>query len=139
MVDMQMSPPPQSGVLRPLTLVHEIPMLRFSRWYLFKGLAAILCIVGISWLALDYFIPAPPLKISIATAFKGGAYEFFGHKYQEILARAHIELDVRLTDGSAQNLKLLQDPNSGVQVAFVQGGVSNGKQEPGVLSLGRIN
>jgi TRAP transporter TAXI family solute receptor len=114
-------------------------MLRFSRWYLFKGLAAILCIVGISWLALDYFIPAPPLKISIATAFKGGAYEFFGHKYQEILARAHIELDVRLTDGSAQNLKLLQDPNSGVQVAFVQGGVSNGKQEPGVLSLGRIN
>jgi len=110
------------------------------RWSgLFKGLAALLCIVSISWLALDYFIPAPPSKISIATAFKGGAYELFGYRYRETLAESHVDLDVRLTKGSVENLRLLQDQKSDTQVAFVQGGVSDGKQEPGVLSLGRVN
>src|SRR5271169_4889471 len=114
-------------------------MLALSWRQLFKGLAAIVCIVGISWLALNYFVPSPPKKIAISTAFKGGAYELFGHRYQEILAESHVNLDVRLTNGSVENLRLLQDKKSGVQVAFVQGGISNGKREPGVLSLGRIN
>jgi hypothetical protein len=30
--------------------------------------AATLCSAGIAWLALAYFIPAPPTKITIATA-----------------------------------------------------------------------
>jgi TRAP transporter TAXI family solute receptor len=106
---------------------------------LIKGLAALLCIVGVVSLALIYFIPTPPSKISIATAFKGGAYELFGYRYREILAGSHVNLDVRLSKGSVENLRLLQDKKSDVQVAFVQGGISNGKQEPGVLSLGRIN
>ena len=111
----------------------------FSRWSLFKGLAAILSIAALSWLALNYLVPSPPKKIAISTAFKGGAYELFGHRYEQILAELHITLDVRLTNGSVENLKLLQDKASDVQVAFVQGGISNGKQEPGVLSLGRVN
>ena len=134
-----MSPIPQSRGLKAPALVHDPPMLRFSRWDLFKGLAAIFCVVGAVSLALIYFFPAPPSKISIATAFKGGAYELFGHRYQQILARSDVNSDVRLTDGSVENLKLLEDRNSGVDVAFVQGGVSNSNQAPGVLSLGRIN
>jgi TRAP transporter TAXI family solute receptor len=114
-------------------------MLGFNRWHLIKLLVAILSIVGIASLALIYFIPAPPSKISIATAFKGGAYELFGHRYREMLAKSRVNLDVLLTTGSLENLRLLQDKKSDVQVAFVQGGISNGKQEPGVLSLGRIN
>ena len=114
-------------------------MLGFNRWHLFKILTAILFIAGIGWLALDYFIPAPPSKITIATGFKGGAYEFFGAKYQEILARSRVKVEVRLTEGTGQNLELLQDPKSGVQVAFVQGGVSDNRRSPGLLSLGRIN
>jgi TRAP transporter TAXI family solute receptor len=114
-------------------------MLSYNRWYPLKGLAAILCIAVIVWLSLAYFIPAPPTKIIIGTGFKGGSYEFYGQKYQEILARAHVALEVRQTEASGQNLKLLQDPNSGVQVAFVQGGVSNSKLAPGLVSLGRVN
>jgi TRAP transporter TAXI family solute receptor len=114
-------------------------MLRFSRWHLFKGLAAIVCVVSTVLFALIYFFPAPPSKISIATAFKGGAYELFGHRYQQILARSGVRAEVLLTDGSVENLKLLEDQNSGVQVAFVQGGVSNSNQASEVLSLGRIN
>src|SRR5208283_672861 len=106
-------------------------MLGFNRWHLFIGLAAIICIAGIASLALIYFIPAPPTKIAIGTGFKGGSYEFYGEKYKEILARSHIQLDVRRTEATGQNLKLLMDPGSGVQVAFVQGGVANSKQTPG--------
>jgi TRAP transporter TAXI family solute receptor len=56
-----------------------------------------------------------------------------------LLADSHVNLDVRLTKGSVENLSLLQDKKSDTQVAFVQGGISDGKQEPGVLSLGRVN
>ena len=46
-------------------------MLGFNRWQLFTGFAAILCIVGVTSLALIYFIPAPPTTVTLATAFKG--------------------------------------------------------------------
>jgi len=41
--------------------------------------------------------------------------------------------------GAAENLKLLEDPKSGVDIALVQGGVSNSGQAPGLLSLGRVS
>jgi TRAP transporter TAXI family solute receptor len=133
-----MSPLPKSGVLRPSASVREIPILGFSRWQLFKALATIVCIVGIVWLALIYFIPAPPSKVTMATAFKGSSFEYYGQQYREIFARFHIELELRETAGAVENVKLLQDPKSGVQIAFVLGGVSDGKHAPGLLSLGTV-
>jgi TRAP transporter TAXI family solute receptor len=115
----------------------EIFMLGFGRWHLFKGLATIFGILAITSLALVYFIPAPPKKISIATAFKGGAYELFGNRYKEILARSGIAVEVLLTEGSGENLRLLQ--NGKTQVGIVGGGVSNAKASPYVVSLGRIS
>ena len=62
-----------------------------------------------------------------------------GQRYKEILARAGVKVDVLLTDGSTEDLKLLKDPQSGVKVAVIQGGVSNSKEISGLLSLGRVN
>jgi TRAP transporter TAXI family solute receptor len=114
-------------------------MLGFNRWHLFKVLAVILSIAGISWLVLGYFIPAPPSKITIAGSFKGSYYNVVTAQYKDILARSHVTVDARLTEGAVDNLRLLKDPTSGFQVALMQGGVSDGKQSPGLLSLGRIN
>ena len=50
----------------------ETFMLGFNRWHAIAMLAAILCITGLGWLALAYFIPTPPSKITIAGSFKGG-------------------------------------------------------------------
>ena len=72
-------------------------MLGFSRWGLAKGLAALLCIVGLSWLALDYFVPAPPSKFTIATGAKDQTYEAIGKRYRDILARSHVDVELRLT------------------------------------------
>jgi TRAP-type uncharacterized transport system substrate-binding protein len=106
---------------------------------LLKGLAAVGCILGIVSLALIYFFPAPPSTISMAVGFKGGSYGFIAERYKDILARAHVKLELGITAGSSENVALLQDQNSGVAAGFVQGGIGNGEQVPGLLSLGRIN
>ncbi len=50
-------------------------MLGLSWSGLLKGLAAILCALGVVSLALIYFFPAPPSKIAIASGLKGGAFD----------------------------------------------------------------
>ena len=106
---------------------------------LLKGLAAALCILGIVSLALIYFIPAPPNTIIIATSQRGGGYEFLGQRYRAILARKGVKVELLHTGGSAENIKLLEDANSGVKIGFTQGGISNSERAPNVMSLGRIN
>lgn len=97
----------------------------FARW-----LGVILCIVVISWLALGYFVPSPPSRITIATAFKGSTFDYFGQRYRERFARAGVKVDLHETAGVLENIRLLQDPNSGVDVAFVTGGVSDSSHAP---------
>ena len=113
-------------------------MLGYNRRQLFKGLAASFCILGIVSLALIYFIPAPPSKVVMATGFKGTTFEYFAKQYREIFARSNIELELRESPGAVENVNLLQDPKSGIQIALVLGGVSNGKHAPGLLSLGTV-
>ena len=113
-------------------------MLGISRWQLLKALAAIVGIVGTVSLALLYFIPSPPSTVTMATGNKGGVFEYYGRQYREIFARFNIELKLRETSGAVENVKLLQDPESGVQIALVLGGVSDGKHAPGLLSLGTV-
>jgi TRAP-type uncharacterized transport system substrate-binding protein len=120
-------------------------MLGYNRWQLFKGLGASLCIVGVVSLALMYFIPAPPSKVVMASSVRGTrgtTFEYFARQYQEIFARSNIELELRETGGAVDNVKLLLDPSSDVEIALVVGGcfgretctgiviVRNGVQQP---------
>jgi TRAP-type uncharacterized transport system substrate-binding protein len=114
-------------------------MLGFNRWHLIKLFAALLLIVGMSWLALDYFVPAPPSKFTIATGAKDQTYEAIGKRYRDILARSHVDVELRLTNGAEENIKLLNDPTSGIKVGVAQGGISDSDRSPNLLSLGRIN
>jgi TRAP-type uncharacterized transport system substrate-binding protein len=75
----------------------------------------------------------------IAAGSKGGAYEYFAHRYREILARSRVTVEIRQTEGTGQNLTLLEDPSSGVHAGCVQGGYSNSTQSPGLDSMGRVN
>ena len=78
-------------------------MLGFSRWQLLKGLAAVVAVMSVVSLLLIYFIPSPPSKVMLATAFKGSAFEYYGQQYREIFARSHIELELRETAGAADS------------------------------------
>lgn len=111
--------------------------MKFTRWRMIKALTVV-AIISVASFALIYFIPAPPSKVVMATAFKGASFEYYGRQYREIFARSHVELELRETAGAVENLKLLQDPNADVQIAFVTGGLSDSKHTPGVLSLGTV-
>ena len=114
-------------------------MLGFTRWHVFKMLAAILCVAGLTWLGMAYLIPAPPSQISIATSPQGEHYHILGTRYQGILSGTDIKVDLRLTDGAKENLRLLNDANSGIQIGFMQGGISNSRLAPDLISLGRLD
>jgi TRAP transporter TAXI family solute receptor len=113
-------------------------MFQFSRPHLIKGLTAVVLALVVSWVALDHFVPSPPSKLTIATAFEGSTFQYFGRRYKEVLARAGVKVNLRETAGGVENLRLLQNPKSGVDVAFVTGDVSGNRLVPGLLSLGPI-
>jgi hypothetical protein len=110
-------------------------MLGLSRWQIFKTSAAAVLAVGTISLLLIYFIPAPPSTVTMGTGNKGTTFEYFGQRYRDIFARSHVELKLRETDGAVDNIELLKNPNSGVQIALDFGGISDGEPAPGVLSL----
>jgi hypothetical protein len=56
-------------------------MLGITRWHVFKILAAILCVAGLTWLGMAYLIPAPPSQITIATSPEGEHYHVLGSRW----------------------------------------------------------
>src|SRR5262245_63313755 len=66
-------------------------MLGITRWHVFKVLAAILCVAGLTWLGMAYLIPAPPSQITIATSPEGEHYHVLGTRYKGILAETEID------------------------------------------------
>jgi TRAP-type uncharacterized transport system substrate-binding protein len=72
-----------------------------------------------------YFLkPNPPKRVVLATGTDQGAYAAFGKRYQEELKRYGVEVVLRSSAGSRENLRLLRNPKEQVQIAFVQGGAS---------------
>ena len=82
----------------------------------------ILLTIGLLLLAYWVLDPTPPKRVVLATGVPQGAYAEFGQRYAAQLARFGIEVELRNTEGAAENLALLREPDSGVDLAFVQGG-----------------
>jgi TRAP transporter TAXI family solute receptor len=99
------------------------------------GSAALITLLGfvIAW---QFVNPAPPRSLVIATGHEDGAYYLFAQRYRELLAGAGIELEVRTTAGSIENLELLK--NGSVDLAFVQGGTGPGMDTDTLTSLGSL-
>jgi len=113
-------------------------MLGLGPRALFKGLGVIFGILAISWLALEYFVPSPPSKITIATGPKGTSFDYWGQQYREKLARLGIDVELRETVGLMEDFKLLNDPKSGVDVSFLTRGLTDNSPGSALLSLGAI-
>ncbi len=101
------------------------------------GFAGLLTVVGFV-VAYQFIEPAPPRVMTIATGRGDGAYQRFALRYREVLARDGVELRIRSTAGSVENLALLKDAGSGVNLAFIQGGVGEPEESPELLSLGSL-
>ena len=95
-------------------------------------------LLGVSYWVLD---PTPPKRVVLATGVDQGAYAEFGKRYAALLKQHGITVELRATAGASENLKLLRDDNSGVDIAFVQGGADEkqlaiDEQEEELVSLG---
>ena len=88
--------------------------------------------------AYQFVTPAPPHRITISTGSTTGNYYSIGLKFRDILARDKVVLDVRETSGSLENLQAISNPNSGVDVIFMQGGVATEKVDDKLVSLGSL-
>jgi uncharacterized protein len=104
-----------------------------------RGVAATLSVLAVAWLALWYFIPAPPSAITIGVGTKGGPFEDLALHYRDRLARHHVKLNLRFTGGSLDTVKQLHDPKSGLDAAFLLGSSTNSVESPELVSLGRIS
>lgn len=75
------------------------------------------------YITFQFVEEAPPKEITLASGPKGGGYDYFAAQYAEAMAKEGVRVKILETKGSLENLQLLQDPESGVDVAFTQGGV----------------
>ncbi len=94
--------------------------------------------VGAFALAYSYVGPPPPKTLTIASGSKSGAYFRFAQQYAAFLDAKGIQLKIVETSGSIENLKLLEDPESGIDIAFVQGGTGSPQADTDLLSLASL-
>jgi TRAP-type uncharacterized transport system substrate-binding protein len=82
-------------------------------------------LVAAVWASAHFLEPAPPRHIVLASGLKDGLLHEYAQRYIEILARAGVTVEERVTNGPGDNVRLLLDPKSGVDVAFMQGGFAS--------------
>ena len=85
-----------------------------------------------------FILPQPPQTLTIATGFPDGLYSQFANHLKTELEKEKITLQIRNTGGSVDNLALINDPNSGIDLAIVQSGVGDPVKYPELLSLAGI-
>jgi TRAP transporter TAXI family solute receptor len=115
------------------------PNLNTRRSHLIVALFAIVIAIAVAtgvWSVIASGIP--PRTVTLATGPEGSAYAQIGERYRAILARSGVDLNLRATAGSVENLAKLRDPRSGVSAGFAISGLSGAKEASELETLGTI-
>jgi uncharacterized protein len=102
------------------------------------GVIICLCLAALIGTYMLFVEAPPPKKIVMATGGKTGAYYQFAEKYAAALKKEGLTLELRETKGSVDNLQLLRNDESGVQVAIVQSGVATPEDREHLQALGSL-
>src|SRR5271165_5514345 len=97
-----------------------------------------LLIAAVLWASAQFLQPGPPRHIVLASGDENGIYHQYALRYKETLGRRGVAVDERMTGGALDNLHLLLDPKSGVDVAFMQGGVASFPEADGLVMLASL-
>ena len=101
--------------------------------------AGLLVLIGFfAWLIEVLVQPAPPRSVTMSTGPVDGAYHTFALRYRAHLARYGVDLILKQSNGSLENLARLRERRDGVQVALVQGGITTASEAPGIMTLGSL-
>jgi TRAP-type uncharacterized transport system substrate-binding protein len=119
-------------------------MLKFTRFslrdFLIAAGPAALAVLATCLLAYWLVDPSPPSTVTLSTGQDNSAYETLGKKYAAALARYDIRVVQKPSLGSHENLQRLGNPDSGVDIAFVQSGSTEHEaaERSGLVSLGSL-
>jgi TRAP-type uncharacterized transport system substrate-binding protein len=95
-------------------------------------------VVAVVWASAHFLQPAPQRHLVLASRLADGLPHRYAQRYIEILARSGVTIEERLTKGAGENLDLLQEPNSGVDIAFTQGGIAKLPGSDNVVMLASL-
>ena len=87
---------------------------------------------------MHFIRPAPPSSLTMAGGPEGSNFRRTAERYRAILQRNGIELRIVPSKGSLDNLNLLTDPGSGIDIALVQAGVTSDGDTGDLISLGSM-
>jgi len=95
-------------------------------------------VIGLLVAAYWWLQPQPPKHVTLATGPAGSAYATFGKRYATALHAEGIEVELKATTGSSENLSLLR--SGGADVGFVRGGSADpvADEDAGLSSLGSL-
>jgi TRAP transporter TAXI family solute receptor len=112
---------------------------RQLRRELMLGSALVLvAVVGAFALAFRFVQPAPPRTVVMSTGSPESGYHRTAVRYQEILARDGVQLELRQSVGALENVGRMMDPGSHVDVGFVQAGTSFATNAPDLVALASL-
>ena len=95
-------------------------------------------LLAVLWASAQFLQPGPRRHIVLASGAESGIYHQHALRYKEILGREGVAVDVRMTGGAGENLRLLRDPKSSVDVTFMQGGVASTSDADGLVMLASL-
>lgn len=97
-------------------------------------LTALAGLFAIFW----FFRSAPPRTLVLTSGPQGSTFQRFADSYAKILANKGVTLQVLPSLGSLENLQRLSSADSGVDIGFVQGGLTAGADLSNLVSLGSV-
>lgn len=102
------------------------------------GIPSAALLLAVFYAAYRLVDPAPPRRLVISASTPGSGYERFAKLYQARLGRDGVELEIRESGGSLENLERLRDKRSGVQAAFTTTGAALPGDAESIASLGGL-
>jgi TRAP-type uncharacterized transport system substrate-binding protein len=90
------------------------------------------------WTLVVALRPLPGRDLTMATGAAGSEFARVGQEYREILARDGVRLHLVTTEGAVENVRLLEDPASGVAAGFVLAAVTQKSDRKYLQSLGSL-
>jgi TRAP-type uncharacterized transport system substrate-binding protein len=120
----------------PMTLEKLALLSRRNRFWV--SLVILALIAAAIWTAAHFLQPAAPRHIVLASGLEDGLFHQYAKRYAEILARSGVTVEERMTAGAGDNLRLLEDPHSGVDIGFTQGGITKSPEANNVVMLSNL-
>src|SRR6478735_5730138 len=111
------------------------PIGKLSRETLKRAWAIAALLLVLALAGAWFLVSSIPHRIVLASGLQDGLYHQYAQRYKEILAREGMTVEERMTGGAEDNEQLLHNPKSGVDVAFMHGGIVQPRERGNLTML----